>query len=210
MKIPNHDNNKNKQTERKLNDSLSEAFRMLICEKSNCGKTNLLMHLLRQPIVYCDEIYYNGHNPHQEKIQHLILLMNDISSRVGYNVLNIGGENDILDTIEYNPNNRSIVVFHDLVNASDKIQNKISNHFTDGRHHKISPVYLSQSYYDVPQKLRQNCSHMVLYPPTTKNHANLIAKENNIDPNLFKKLGPHEFFFVDKEHIYKYIYRERV
>ena len=111
------------------------------------------------------------------------------------NVFNIGEENDILDTSEYNPNNRSIVV-----NASDKIQNKIANHFTDGRHHKISPIYLSQSYYHVPQKLRQNCSHMVLYPPKTKNHTNLIAKENNIDPNLFNKLGPHEFLFVDKKH----------
>ena len=98
------------------------------------------------------------------------------------------------------PNNRSIVVFDDLVNASDKIQNKIANHFTDGRHHKISPIYLSQSYYDVPPKLRQHCSHMILYPPATKNHTNLIAKENNIDPNLFNKLGPHEFLFVDKEH----------
>ena len=46
---------------------------------------------------------------------------------------------------------------------------------------------------DVPPKLKQNCSHMVLYPPTTKNHANLIQ-------NLFNKLGPHEFLFVDKEH----------
>ena len=59
--------------------------------------------------------------------------MNDISSRVCYNVLNICGEDDILDTREYNPNNTSIVVFDDLVNASDKTQNKIANHFTDER-----------------------------------------------------------------------------
>ena len=40
---------------------------------------------------------------------------------------------------------------------------------------------------------------MLLYPPTTKNHLNLIAKENLIDPGLFNKLGLYEFLFVDKE-----------
>ena len=92
-----------------------------------------------------------------------------------------------------------VVIFDDLINAPDKIQNKIANHSIDGRHHKISPIYLTQSYYDVPQKLRQNCSYMILYPPTTKNHLNLIAKENLIEPSLFNKLGPYEFLFLNKE-----------
>ena len=67
--------------------------------------------------------------------------------------------------------------FDDLVNAPDRIQSKIANHWTDGRHHGISPIYLSQSYYDVPQKIRLNCSHMILYPPATKKHVDLIAKK---------------------------------
>ena len=74
-----------------------------------------------------------------------------------------------------------------------------ANHYTDGRHHGISPIYLSQSYYDVPQKLRFNCSHMILYPPATKKHLDLIAKENLVEPSLFNQLGPYEFFFLDKE-----------
>ena len=74
-----------------------------------------------------------------------------------------------------------------------KIQKIIANHWTDGRHHNISPIYLSQSYYDTPKKLRLNCSNMILYPPTTKNHLNLIAKENLIDTSLFEQLKPFEF-----------------
>ena len=104
-----------------------------------------------------------------------------------------------MDTSEYPSNNRKVVVFDDLVNAPDRIQSKIANHWTDGRHHGISPIYLSQSYYDVPQKIRLNCSHMILYPPATKTHVELIAKENLIQPNLFNKLGPFEFLFLDKE-----------
>ena len=40
---------------------------------------------------------------------------------------------------------------------------------------------------------------MILYPPTTKNHSNLIAKENLIDAGLFDKLKPFEFLFFDKQ-----------
>ena len=125
--------------------------------------------------------------------------MDDISKKVGYQVMEIKGSGEILDTMDYRNDNRKIVIFDDLINAPEKIQSKIANHFTDGRHHGISPVYISQSYYDIPQKLRQNCSHMILYPPTTKNHCSLIGNENMIDPKLFDKLGPYEFLFLDKE-----------
>ena len=125
--------------------------------------------------------------------------MQKISDHVGYNVLEIDGEADIKNTNEYQNDNRKIVIFDDMMNASPKIQEKIANHFTDGRHHKISPIYLSQSYYDVPQKIRLNCSHMILYPPSTKNNLQMIARENLLNPNLFDKLKKYEFLFVDKE-----------
>ena len=92
-----------------------------------------------------------------------------------------------------------IIVFDDVINAPEKIQNKIANHWTDGRHHGISPIYLSQSYYDTPKKLRLNCSNMILYPPTTQNHKNLIAKENSLDTRAFDALKPFEFLFLDKK-----------
>ena len=95
--------------------------------------------------------------------------MKPISKKVGYEVLELHSPEEIMDTSEYPSNNRKVVVFDDLVNAPDRIQSKIANHWTDGRHHGISPIYLSQSYYDVPQKIRLNCSHMILYPQRQKN-----------------------------------------
>ena len=196
MKIPNYDKTNN-QSRRKYNDFLDEDFRMLVSGQTRCGKTNTLMHILRKPLIYYDKIYYYTPNQHQDKIQDLKKLMEGI--KVGYPVLELLEPDDILDTSEYPQGNRKVVVFDDLINAPDKIQKLIANHFTDGRHHKISPIYLSQSYYDVPQKIRLNCSHMILYPPATRKHLDLIAKENLVDPNLFNKLGPFEFLFLDKE-----------
>lgn len=198
MKIPNYDVKTNNSSSKRLNDIFDEDFRLLIAGQTRCGKTNTLMHTLRKPLVYYDKIYIYSPNHHQDKIEDFKKLMDPISEKVGYPILEIGEQQDIPDTNEYPSGNRKVVVVDDLVNAPEKIQNKIANHYKDGRHHGISPIYLSQSYYDVPQKLRQNCSNMILYPPTTKNHLNLIAKENLIDASLFDELKPFEFLFLDK------------
>ena len=197
MKIPNYD--KTKETSRKLNNIFDEDFRLLITGESGCGKTNTLMHILRKPLVCFDKIYIYSPNLHQEKIQDLQELMGKISEKVGYPVLEVGGPEDIKHTTDYPSDNRKIVVFDDVINAPEKIQKKIANHWTDGRHHGISPIYLSQSYYDTPQKLRLNCSNMILYPPTTQNHKNLIAKENSLDTRYFDQLKPFDFLFLDKK-----------
>ena len=199
MKITNYDQGSGQKVERRLNDFSDEDYRMLICGQSNCGKSNTLMHMLLKPLVFFDKIYLYTPNHHQDKIQNLKALMDKISKIVGYDVLEIHGQDDILHTLQYSNDNRKIAVFDDLINAPDRIQSKIVKHFTDGRHHGISPIYISQSYYDVPQNIRLNCSHMILYPPATKNHSNLIGKENLINTSLFLKLGQYEFLFLDKE-----------
>ena len=183
MKIPNYDR-KIKENSKKLNNIFDEDFRLLIAGESGCGKTNTLMHILRKPLGFFLDFKE---------------IMDSISKKVGYPVLELNGPDEIKNTNEYQPENRKIVVFDDVITAPEKIQNKIANHWTDGRHHGISPIYLSQSYYDTPQKLRLNCSNMILYPPTTKNHKNLIAKENLIDTNHFDQLNPFEFLFLDKK-----------
>ena len=200
MKIPNYDR-KTKENSKKLNNIFDEDFRLLIAGESGCGKTNTLMHILRQPLVYYDKIYMYSPNLHQEKIQDFTDIMGSISKKVGHPVLELHGPDEIKNTSEYFPDNRKIVVFDDVINAPEKIQNKIANHCTDGRHHGISPIYLSQSYYDTPKKLRLNCSNMILYPPSTKNHSNLIAKENMIDARAFDDLKPFECLFLDKKEI---------
>ena len=184
---------------RRLNDFLDEDYRMLVAGASGCGKTNTIMNLLREPFVYYDKIYLYTGNPQQDKIQDLIKEMDWISQKVGCDVLEMKDPDNIMNTKEYPEGNRKVVIFDDLVKAPENIQSKIANHFMDGRHHQISPIYITQSYYATPQDIRLNCTHMILYTPPTKNHCNLIAREQMIDPGLFAKLGPYEFLFVDKE-----------
>lgn len=122
---------KNGNQNRKLNNLLDEDHRMLITGQSKCGQTNTLVHMLRMSLVYYDKICLYTPNQHQDKIQDLEKIMDKISDKVGYSVLEIGSADDIKDTSEYPDNGRKLVIFDDLVNAPDKIQNKIANHFTE-------------------------------------------------------------------------------
>ena len=149
MKIPNYDR---KTQETHKNNFFDEDFRLLIAGETGCGKTNTLMHILRKPLAYYDKIHFYSPNLHQDKIQDLQKLMQKISKQVGYPVLEMNGPDEVKKTTDYPSENRKIVIFDDMVNAPEKIQKKIANHFTDGRHHGISPVYLTQSYYDTPPK----------------------------------------------------------
>ena len=72
MKIKNYDSapreaarggREKNHNDKKLNDILSEDYRMLISGPSNCGKTNTLMHILREPLVYYDKCYIYTSNP---------------------------------------------------------------------------------------------------------------------------------------------------
>ena len=199
VNIPNLDTHSNEKPKKRLNDYLDEDYRMLVTGASGSGKTNTVMYMLRKPLVYYDRVYLYTRNPHQDKVQDLKKVMDVVSQKVGCDVFEIKDPDNIMDTREYPEGIRKVVIFDDLVNAADNIQSKIANHFTDGRHHQISPIYLTQSYFDTPLKLRLNCSHMIFYTPPTKKHCKLIADENMFDPGLFKSLGQHDFLFVDKE-----------
>ena len=95
MRIPNYDKNRNTNPKRRLNNFLDEDFRIITAGKSNCGKTNTLVHMLRLPLCFYDKIYLYTLNSHQDKIHDLKTLMDKISDKVGCPVLEIGSADDI-------------------------------------------------------------------------------------------------------------------
>ena len=58
MEIPNYDVDiKNKKFNQIYSFMPNDTFRMLICGNSGSGKTNLLYHMLIEPLLYYDKIY---------------------------------------------------------------------------------------------------------------------------------------------------------
>ena len=59
------------------------CFRMLACVPSGSGKTNLVLDMIYR-FLYFDEIYLYAKNLQQSKYQHLIDLLEPISTEAGY------------------------------------------------------------------------------------------------------------------------------
>ena len=109
------------------------------------------------------------------------------------------GQEDTLNTDVYESDDCvKIVVLDDLMNADKNIQAKIANHFTDGRHHKIFPVYLSQSYFTIPKDIRTNCSKVIVCDPPTDGEITRISKECRFDRCKFEGLDKHDFLFINQ------------
>ena len=94
MEIPNYDStgDPNKKYKQLFKYMPSVTFRMLICGNSGSGKTNLLYHMLIKPLLYYDKIYLYARNLEQGKYQKLIQKMRELSSKLGYEILNVSND----------------------------------------------------------------------------------------------------------------------
>ena len=176
----------------------NDTFRMLICGNSGSGKTNLLYHMLIEPLLYCDKIYLYAKNLEQEKYQNLMKEMNEASEEAGYNVMEVS--NDAIIPISHLPygNNQKMIIFDDYV--CEKNQREIVDYFIQGRHKNCSVIYLSQSFYKTPRDIRLNCSHYCIYEFPSSRERNMISSELGVDKEKFKKATkkPFSFLYVDK------------
>ena len=199
MEIPYYDIDiKTKKFKQLYSFMPNDTFRMLICGNSGSGKTNLLYHMLIEPLLYCDKIYLYAKNLEQEKHQNLMKEMNEVSEEAGYNVMEVS--NDAIIPISHLPygDNQKLVIFDDYV--CEKNQKEIVDYFIQGRHKNCSVIYPSQSFYKTPRDIRLNCSHYCIYEFPSSRERNMISSELGVDKEQFKKATkkPFSFLYVDK------------
>ena len=147
----------------------ADVFRMLICGPSNSCKTNILLHMLYTLLEF-DKIFLYSKNLNQNKYQALLHdFAENIDLKFGYQVIEApGGRDDNIPLGELPAENQKIVVFDGLV--CDKNQNDIINYFINGQHRNCSVIYLTQTFFEVPKNIWDNCSHFCSFPipPTGK------------------------------------------
>ena len=188
--IPNYDVDiKNKKFKQLYSFMPNDTFRMLICGNSGSGKTNLLYHMLIEPLLYYDK---------QEKYQNLMKEMNHISGKTGYDVMKVSNDAIIpIKDLGYE-DNQKLVIFDDYV--CEKNQRQIVDYVIQGRHKNCSVIYLSQSFYKTPRDIRLNCSYYCIYEFPSSRERNMISSELGVDKDQFKKATKKSFSFlyVDK------------
>ena len=203
MEIPNYDTNtKNKKFKQRFSFMPNDTFRMLICGNSGSGKTNLLFHMLIEPLIYYDKIYLYAKNLEQEKYQNLMKEMEEISNEAGYNIMEISNDDILPITQLPYEDNQKIIIFDDYV--CEKNQREIVDYIIQGRHKNCSVIYLSQSFFKTPRDIRFNCSHFCVYEFASARERSMISSELGVEKEQYKKATkkPFSFFYIDKPRKY--------
>jgi len=127
---------------RKHGTMLLSTIRAIICDPSNCSKTNVLISLLESPHgVRFKNVYVYSKSLQQPKYRYLENLLTSIDE-IGYFMF--PNNSDIIPPSEARPN--SIFVFDDV--ACNK-QDVVREYFSMGRHSNVDCFYLCQLYQNI-------------------------------------------------------------
>ena len=171
-------------------------YRILVVGGSGSGKANALLNLINNRL-HIDKISLYAKDPYEAKYQYLINKhekagldhFKDPRAYIKYS----NDMQDIYKNIEdYNPGKKRkiLIVFDDMI--VDKINNKkvypvLTELFIRGRKLNISIVFITQSYFKVPQYLRLNSTHFVIMKIPNKRELTL-NHSSDIDFKYFMKI----------------------
>ena len=108
---------------------------------------------------------------------------------------------DQFDIESLDPTQRNLVVLDDIV--LEKNQREYINLYVHGRHRNISPIYLSQSFFDIPKPIRKNCSCYLLFKMNKKERRMLAPCCSDLETDdfngMFDTLPRYSFIMIDNQ-----------
>ena len=198
MKIPNYDPDFLRTTYCKQGHPCmpTSVFQMLICGPSNSGKTSILLHMLFNLLEY-DKVYLFSKNLHQTKYRALFKTLPQKSTRklVARSSRRQGMRLFLVKSFRWTTKRLSSLTTWFFKSN----QKAIINYFINGRHKNCSFIYLTQTFYKVPRKTCDNCSHFCIFAFLPKENKR-IAGELGLDHQLLNSATDKEysFFYYDE------------
>jgi hypothetical protein len=161
---------------------LKVPFRMLIIGSSGAGKTQTLLNIIHNMGDTFNDIYIVTKNKNEPLYEYL----EDKLGKQGLSVVEgISNAPDLDKDID--KEDQTLIIMDDLV--LEKNQRTLEEYFLRARKQNCSLIYISQSYFAVPQMIRKNLTYLVI-----KQLANL--------PDLFRILREYSLG-VDKNQLLK-------
>lgn len=148
--------------------------RILIIGASGSGKTNCLMNLIND--INCfTQIYLYVKMPQEPLYQLFIDSVREFEKKIGGKIITISSNTeDILDVDDFDKQHNNLVIFDDLV--LDKHLDRVSQIYIRGRKNNITPVFISQSFFDTPKIIRQNCNYIIVKRVVSNDDLKLMLK----------------------------------
>jgi hypothetical protein len=170
---------------------LELPFRMLVVASSGGGKTNFVCNLLKlfckgngtfdEIIIFCKSKQEPLYEYLEEASKGSIVVTEDLSKLPPINDL----EN----------NTQKLYIFDDLVLDKNPF---INEYWIRGRKKSVSLIYLTQSFYNTPKILRQNCRYFALLKLSGNRDLQMIMKDLSIGKSKDELMEMYEYATAEK------------
>ena len=187
-------------------------FRMLVVGGSGSGKTNMVLNLIMRELKY-DRLYLYAKDLEEPKYAFLLKYFANLQSMLrnkkkiddDEQIIYSGSEyEDIAPLDDLDKNKQNLIIFDDFI--TEKRHEKIVEYFIRGRKKNCSLIYISQSYTDVPKKIRLQCDYFAIYGVKSGNELINLRKEHGLgmDKEQFKRYfaeatkGKFNFALIDR------------
>ena len=214
IKLDSITNKNNKKHNEKWSYIPDRPYRIIIIDDSESGKTNALINLINEQNDI-EKIFLHARDLSEPKYEYLIKKREDAGiKRLNNPNAFIECSNtmdDVYETInDQNPirKRKKLIVFDDMI--ADIVINKrfqavIKELFIRSRKLNISLVFITQSYFSVPNDVRLNTTHYFIMKVNNKRELQNIAINHSadIDYQYFKKIyrectkEPYNFLTID-------------
>ena len=150
---------------------LPNDIRMIICGRSGCGKTVLMLNLVMQYLNW-NRFHIYSRTLNQEKYEYLQDWATELNREVNEDVVSFhSNADDILPPENFDKRERTIMIFDDVLKEK---QDPIEDYFMRGRHNGVDSFYLCQNYCHIPKQLiRDNANMLVLFDQDARNLQNI-------------------------------------
>ena len=147
-------------------------FRLAVSGSSDSGKTTMIMNLLMgdkkikedgERYIPCNDVVLIGKFLNEPKWCIVRDFYNKLAEEGEDVSFRTYSSSDTPDVEEFDPSRLTVVVFEDIMNMPKKIQERIADYFSSGRHSNISPIYVSQRFFLIPKTIRENVTYISLH-----------------------------------------------
>jgi NADPH:quinone reductase-like Zn-dependent oxidoreductase len=132
-----------------------------------------------------DRVFLFVKNPNEPLYEHLTDVYRELEKKHDVELITVSNDlNDMpdLDT-DIDPKKNTLVVFDDMINEKSKELDRVASFFTRGRHKNITTVFISQSWFATPKKIRQNLT-MAFFKQLSQRDLRLVMTEFASDKSV--------------------------
>ena len=196
---------------------ISIPNRILICGSSGSGKTNVIMNLLLGMNCWT-RVYLLAKNLEEPLYAFLIDEVRKVEAKLDRQILVASNTLDDLPPVDsFDPSENSVVIIDDMINEKSKKLDEVAAFWTRGRKQGVTSIFITQSYFATPKKLRQSTDVMIFKRLTKRDLTSVLADfsmDRTVDElmAMYKSCRTNQvdsFFMIDmsSQQDPKYMYR---